>query len=254
MSNSIHLSDLLSSADLSLLCLGEVATAPSGKKYSVPLRECDIFYRLPDDINDFITRIYPNLVKFATAYSRGSWDCFDVLNTFVCRMLSKNSAGVERWRLYDPEIGGNISYAVWFISNLRFSFLTNAKKRFEIQSKEVEWDSQPVSVEGLPDSISELGYSRLHSAGNHLRDATFEEVAFEEIVGMVREYSAGHKDGKPCFEQCASVLLEKRLDGMSNTEIALLLGVSGKSVGKWVLKLRALVLGFMSETEASVGW
>lgn len=217
------------------------------RKFAVPIKESDIFHHIPVDINKFISSVYPNLLKLSESRARiYGLNPLEVLNEFVVSMLEKGRDGVIRYQRYDPELAGNISYVIWFVSQMKWYFLQGATRRVRRAAIEVSIEGLREGFGGVLEDDSAAASSFdlwLDRQNHHNADTTFQEVAYSEVLAAVKRYSEGYGSlGKVCFEQWAFFMLEKRLEGVSNTELSALIGVSLPSIANWLVKLQRLVL------------
>lgn len=211
------------------------------------------FYHLPDNIEQFITDLLPNMyaqmrAKFPKNTPNLDMAIEDTINSFVEYFLapapSRNN--VPRWTLFDPVKWPNQPYYKYFLSQLDFYRRGRQKYMFRDQK----------SV-----TLSEIGYDM--TVDNPANQAISPNVLCTDEVYLdqvdlifqadldefLQVYSANYEQYEMCFEKFAYRLFKLRMTEASTLEISDELGISVSAVGLWQDKLRKLVRRFMDE-----GW
>lgn len=245
-------SDVLSPDQLALLN-GTRTT----KTYAVPVPESLKGFVTPKDINQFITGLLPNLTVFAKArlgsriLSSRPDAPSELVNNFVLYMLSETTEGEVRYTRYDPVNFPGQPYYKWFLMNFSYFCMEYTGRYIKDSSRFVS--IVPSYEEYTEKTANTMSMDELASAmeGDEERHHSIDYIYAEQVLTRVHAYSESARSrfspGKKCFETHADRLLEARIMGYTNPEIAQQFGISTQGVNQWVAKLREL-LGNMFDT------
>lgn len=210
-------------------------------KYKIPVPENLQYSHIPDNINDFITRIYPNMRQLVLARMKSrEIDVDEIINYFVAYMLGNNRWGTPRYKMYDVLKYPNNPFYKWFIKNLHFFCFYNRKlhsiNEFTSSLIETSDDSVP-SQEFHTVSLDHIDREGMYESP--------ESVLFtKELPAYLQEFSkqAEYLDS---FQANAYRLFVSRVQGESNNDFANSLGISASAASQWFEKLKILINAYL---------
>lgn len=236
---SIELADLVGSSVAELFVLekelAEIQATPKRTKRAIP--EVIKGFTHPEDINEFIRVIYPNMVEYASTKLLDRDLVHETINDFIVYMLSPAPSRDNKphWLLYDPISYNKQPYYKWFLINLRFhcqSTNRNLAKRAQLVALVESYEEAEASHGSAItlDMISAL-------------DPSDDPVSML-IVKDVAEFLEAHSrqfEGKRCFDAYAHEIFVALMHGVTKRELSEYLQISTSATGQWVDQLRKLV-------------
>jgi hypothetical protein len=187
-------------------------------------KEIKFLYKIPDDFEFFVEKIYKNLEFFLKSYKYRSIDpSNNILSSFILYMLEKNRNGISRYKSYDKDKYGNIPYYKWFLNNLKFFGL---KYKYS-QKKE---DERLDKVQFTLSSSRFIGQETI--------------LFFGEIEKFLLQYSEGKYTQSNFDKNVYNLFMYKMLD-FSNGEIADILRMKVSIIYTWIDKLKILIKKFL---------
>lgn len=236
---TIELSELVGASVANLFAmdkeLEEIQATPKKTRRAIP--ETIKGYVHPNNINDFIREIYPNMVEYAVSKLIDRDAVHETINDFVVYMLSPAPSrnNTPHWLLYDPVSYNKQPYYKWFLINLRFycqSSNRNLAKRAQMVSLVESYEE----AEGSHGSAVTLD---MISALDPSDDPTS-----MMIVKDVAEFLETHSkkfEGKRCFDAFAYEIFVALMLGATKKELSDYLQISTSATAQWVEQLRKLV-------------
>ena len=251
-------SDVLSQDQLALLN-GE----RTKKTYAVPVPEHLKGHETPKNINSFITGLHPNMIVYANA-RLGSRILIsrpdapkELVNNFVLYMLSNTQDGVVRYTRYDPVRFPDQPYYKWFLMNFQYfcleytdRYMKDATRFVSIVPTYEEYTEKTANTVSMDEVAAALD-------NGEERHQSIDYIYAEQVLSRVHAYSEAARSrfspGKKCFETYADRLLEARIMGYSNPEIAGKFNISTQGVNQWVAKLRELMSNMFDVGTVEIG-
>ena len=205
-------------------------------KLKVP-DELTKLYTVPEDINDFIDKIHPNMDLLVRAKGIVDQDVSEVINNFIVYLLDKDGNGSVRYNRYDPIKYPDQPFFKWYLCQLKFFVLskrTEIAKGFKLCSIVVKkpWENSPGIVE------------ETLTKGSRYSDPTY-GIILKEWEDFLFEFSNSHI-GKS-FESRADTLFQYKKKGMLAKDIAKEMDISESAVSQWSSKLTKLYDEFTNE-------
>jgi len=235
--------------------------APQNTRFPIP-EECK-GYALPEDINRFITLIYPNIHCYVSAYvppgPQQKGIIHDTIQGFIVYMLSPAPTrnNVPHWTLYNPEYNeGRMPYykyfnaqLIWFLKGVKRDAFKHTKDHVSLSEGSYEATSDKENRAFNPDSLQESEIDRLPES-NWSKDVT-DNIFLTQVRNFLFSVSknAVRQDG---FEVSAYLFFELKLEGASNVEIAKAMDIPLPQVKVWSKELKALMESFFEEEPCEV--
>lgn len=199
------------------------------EKYRLPVKEECKGFCIPGDINDFIRKMYPNIVVSVESKMGKSDFNDEIISEFIVYMLSKTPRGILRYQTYNTE--KKVPFFKWFLLHIdyfKMQHRTRLKKR-SIFIPLIE------SVEGEDNSVTVKIKAVLREESKQI-----EMCYFEQVKDFLVEYSFIYKDGDG-FKSKAFELFEKKYEGYNKKEMAEYFDIKITEVGKWEKGLKKIL-------------
>jgi len=240
----IFLSELIDDNDVLKALVDDDAEKNHPKKqriYQVPIPEDLKFHHTPESINTFIERLYPNMKFYILCRTRDPQNVDNIINNFVLYMLDNNKKGQPRYTMYDPIRYPGQPYYRWFISNLRYFWLSYRQQLIKDQFKVTLSETDYESTAGSP--ANNAAHIDIVSMDN-LQEPPDSIFFISELIEWLRNFSSKHSDFH-CFEAHAFDLFKSRIEGEENNKFAERMKISPSAASQWNLKLKKLVTKYL---------
>jgi hypothetical protein len=271
--NTTYLSDTVVSPDAAAFLTGAQGAAPKAAPaiekpaFRVPVPEDLKFFHWPSDINDFITKIRPNLVHYVRLHIKNEFrhdtDAPDrIISSFTIYILSNAPSrdNQPRWQLYSREKFPDQPYYKWFISQFGFAVRDYNTQMSRERVTEVGLDlSEEQQDDQGRSEFGRISVAKLYQL-QFLEQRTIDpadsadraELA-EDIAGYLYHYQAHYRAAEEtgwaanCYD-----LYQAKVAGKSAEEIAKSLKVSRSALGTWYGNLQAHLLKHFRERYAEI--
>jgi len=182
---------------------------------------------IPENINNYLTALYPNLKRNLLAKGINSLEVQDVLADFTIYLLSEDKEGTPRYLKFDHG-KYNVLYHQWVIRTLDFFIRGHFTKKSTIMKREIALEN--------PEDAKEGEFSESHQAFiDHSILSSISPAAILENKDLLMKalelakekvHSAFAKESMPS-------LVGGLIAGETQTEMAKKLEVSTCTVNKW---------------------
>ena len=227
-----------------------------GYKNIRPIPDHLKFCGIPDNINEFITDILPNMRFYVSlrllTFGNVKPDHIDeIINNFVLYVLGKDRYGIPRYRRYEVDRFPGMQYHKWFLNHLKYFYYTH-KQEMMAESLYNTLDCNDKGGDGAMESEFCMSFDGEYERGsinaNELSEFFFRDTdwtCYEEFVGIIRKISEHAREGHK-FEQNAYALLVHKLGGRDNSEFARKMGLSNVAIHKWMHKMKQLLVAYIN--------
>ena len=207
-------------------------------------------YKIPDDFNSFIDRVYEKViskvrsrVKYAIGgvnYTYSNDRIESIVSKYIIHMLERDKHGIVRYKRYDAEKYPGVPYYSWFTMGLKFYMKDYWRDVKKVENRKKLVREETLKTLKIKVSKDKLGYLR---NWNNINSSIF----VKEIKKYLKKYSSG---GKAIgFEPNVYKLYLLKLEGYSNVELAKYFNVNPSLISKWMKRLGSLILDYLSWAE-----
>lgn len=212
------------------------------------------FCGIPENINEFITDILPNMkfyvsLRLLTFGNVKEDHINEIINNFVLYILGKDRFGIPRYRRYEVNRFPGMQYHKWFLNHLKYFYFTHKQEMLQ--------ESLYNSLEFGSNESTDIGEFVLSFDGeaergainaNEMSEFFFRDTdwtCYEEFVNIIKSISEHAREGHK-FEQNAYALLVHKLGGGDNSEFARKMGLSNVAIYKWMRKMKQLLIAYFN--------
>jgi len=244
MAKDVYIGDIIEDPEVvEALSKEKVEEKRQKDKYQKPVPMELQIYHLPEDINDYITKIYPNMRTWISFKIQERHNIDEVINNYIIYILGFDKKNQLRWTKYDPIRFPNQPYHKWFLRQLYFYVL-----HYRNQQHRDSYNTS-LSENSFEDSVENYGSHTMNidllSRGDKSQDQS-EEVTVAEFEQQLQDFSSKYPvDAFLCFEAYAYRLYQAKQDGVSNKALAERWGISPSAVSQWMNKLKGLTTSFL---------
>lgn len=213
------------------------------EKYQKPVPQHLQIFHQPEDINEYITQIYPNMRIWISFKIEEKYNVDEVINNYIVYILGNDKKGVIRWKKYDPIRFPNQPYHKWFLRQLYFFMLNYRTAQYRNSF------NTSLSENSYEESVENHGVHTINidmlSKEDKSQDQSLEVVVKEFEERLFKFSKVYPEESFLCFEAYAYRLYQYKQEGVSNKEIAASFGISPSAVSQWMKKLKGMVRGFL---------
>lgn len=218
------------------------------EKNKFPVEEHLAGFKVPNNIQRYISEMYPHLVK--CLYMKRIYDPElqkELLSEFTIFLLEKSSKGAPRFKMYNPVKYPDIPYYKWFLFQLGWVL----RKHTVAQAKRWANEKGTLSLSGDTKTVCDpetkiAGIVSLELIPN--TDIPVPDlVILNQIPSFLQEYkkTLSPVKEKSAFVQNIDVLYSSMLAGETSKQNAKKLGVTVTTVYTWRERLRNLLAGYL---------
>ena len=190
-------------------------------------------------MDKFFADTYENFLAMARGHIRDEGRCRDLIGDFVATIMTKSKRlGTNTIERYDPKLS---DYKVTFIHYIfkQFRYALMNPDQFSLKAISLDTCSDP---EQRPSGSMNEDYLSfiIQEEEQNPESAINYKMIIEKIFDFTEKLSK-ENNNRFCMEKYAKYLIESRVNGLSNRDMAEELKISSSAISQWIIKLEAQI-------------